>query len=165
MFVGQCSVTCGEGYQTREVVCVGANSEPLGDHACSGLVKPASVQTCRRPACYTQITWHVTSYGLVSESTRQRKKQPLFLLHAHPSHVRPPVLSPQCTRSCGGGVRERRVGCFDTDLNPHPENQCGVAGRPTSVETCNPQPCHRAQRKPSLNKHPSTLIFAFFACV
>lgn len=65
--VGQCSVTCGEGHQTREVVCVGARGEPLADHACSGLVRPASVQACRRPACYTRITWHVTSYGLVSE--------------------------------------------------------------------------------------------------
>ncbi len=62
---GQCSVTCGEGQQTREVVCVGPGGEHLADRACSGLARPLSVQTCRRPACHIHITWHVTDYGLV----------------------------------------------------------------------------------------------------
>ncbi|KAK1888731.1 Papilin [Dissostichus eleginoides] len=114
-----CSVTCGEGQQTREVFCVGPGGERLADHACNGLAKPSSVQACRRPACYTHITWHVTDYGL-------------------------------CTMSCGGGVRERRVGCFDTDLNPYPEARCGTASKPVSVETCNSQPCHAAQMVPSV---------------
>lgn len=65
--VGQCSVTCGEGQQRREVFCMGAGGEHLDDHACSGLTKPASVRTCRRPACQTHTTWHVTDYGLVGE--------------------------------------------------------------------------------------------------
>ncbi|XP_037541091.1 papilin b, proteoglycan-like sulfated glycoprotein [Nematolebias whitei] len=119
-----CSVTCGEGQQTREVICMGPRGEHLLDHACTGLAKPASVRTCRRPACHTHITWHVTEYGL-------------------------------CSRSCGGGVRERKVACFDTDLNPYPEDRCRPASRPSSVETCNSQPCHRAQMVPSV-QNPDT---------
>ncbi|KAM6915029.1 papilin b, proteoglycan-like sulfated glycoprotein [Xenentodon cancila] len=115
----ECLVTCGEGQQTREVTCVGSRGEQLPDHACRGLPRPPSVQTCRRPACHTHITWHVTGYGL-------------------------------CSRSCGGGTRERMVGCFDTDLNPYPEEQCGLASRPTSIERCNSQPCHRPQMVPSV---------------
>ncbi|XP_041832767.1 papilin b, proteoglycan-like sulfated glycoprotein isoform X2 [Melanotaenia boesemani] len=114
-----CSVTCGEGQQTREVFCIGPSGEHLPDQACRGLARPPSVQACRRPACHTQISWHVTEYGL-------------------------------CSRSCGGGVRERKVECFDTDLNPYPEDRCGLAIKPTSVETCNIQPCHRAQMVPSI---------------
>uniref|UniRef100_A0A8C2ZY60 Papilin b, proteoglycan-like sulfated glycoprotein n=1 Tax=Cyclopterus lumpus TaxID=8103 RepID=A0A8C2ZY60_CYCLU len=114
-----CSVTCGEGQQTREVTCVGSRGDRLADHACRGLARPPSVQACRRPACSTHITWHVTVYGL-------------------------------CTRSCSGGVRERRVGCFDTDLNPSPEARCGTATKPLSVETCNTQPCPTAQMVPSV---------------
>ncbi|XP_076612976.1 papilin b, proteoglycan-like sulfated glycoprotein [Chaetodon auriga] len=114
-----CSVTCGEGQQTREVICVGSGGEHLADQACSGLARPPSVQTCRRPACHAHISWHVTEYGL-------------------------------CTRSCGGGVRERRVSCFDTDLNPYPEARCGTANRPVSVETCNSQPCPGPQMVPSV---------------
>uniref|UniRef100_A0A3B3XD86 BPTI/Kunitz inhibitor domain-containing protein n=1 Tax=Poecilia mexicana TaxID=48701 RepID=A0A3B3XD86_9TELE len=120
VFGCQCSVTCGEGQQTREVVCVGARGEHLPDHACRGLARPASVQTCRRPACHTHISWHVTEFGL-------------------------------CSRSCGGGVRERKVGCFDADLNPFSEDQCGFESRPTSVETCNAQPCNRPQSEPNVD--------------
>ncbi|KAK5608408.1 hypothetical protein CRENBAI_026178 [Crenichthys baileyi] len=114
-----CSVTCGEGQQTRDVVCVGARGEHLRDHACRGLARPASVQTCRRPACHVHITWHVTELGL-------------------------------CTRSCGGGVRERKIGCFDTDLNPYREDRCGAFSRPLSVESCNTQPCPGVQMVPSV---------------
>ncbi|XP_028996758.1 papilin b, proteoglycan-like sulfated glycoprotein isoform X2 [Betta splendens] len=114
-----CSVTCGEGQQSREVICIGPGGEHLPDRACSGLERPPSVRACRRPACYTHITWHVTEFGL-------------------------------CTRSCGGGVRERRVSCFDADLNPYPEVRCGLAGRPVSVEGCNAQPCPGAQTVPSV---------------
>ncbi|XP_058470413.1 papilin b, proteoglycan-like sulfated glycoprotein isoform X2 [Solea solea] len=114
-----CSVTCGEGVKAREVICVGPGLEHLDDHACSGLERPPTVKACRRPACHTHITWHVTEYGL-------------------------------CTRSCGGGVRERRVNCFDTDLNPYPETQCGLDSRPVSVEECNTQACHGAQMVPSV---------------
>ncbi|XP_047428980.1 papilin b, proteoglycan-like sulfated glycoprotein isoform X2 [Mugil cephalus] len=120
-----CSVTCGEGQQTREVVCVGPGGEHMPDRACSGQARPASVQTCRRPACHTHITWHVTEYGL-------------------------------CTKSCGGGVRERRVSCFDTDLNPYPETQCGLASRPVSVEGCNTQACPGAQTVPSVQDPRAT---------
>lgn len=61
----QCSVTCGDGQQMREVNCMGPGGERLADNACSGQARPASVQTCHRPACHTQITWHVTGFGLV----------------------------------------------------------------------------------------------------
>lgn len=143
--VGQCSVTCGEGQQTREVICVGPGGEHLADHACSGLSRPASVQACRRPACYTRITWHVTEYGLVG------KTKSISLLRADIFCEPFPVVSVQCTRSCGGGVRERKVSCFDTDLNPYPEDRCGAASKPISVETCNSQPCPRPQSKPDLS--------------
>uniref|UniRef100_A0A3Q3BA18 Papilin b, proteoglycan-like sulfated glycoprotein n=1 Tax=Kryptolebias marmoratus TaxID=37003 RepID=A0A3Q3BA18_KRYMA len=127
-----CSVTCGEGQQTREVICMGPRGEHLHDHACTGLTKPPSVRTCRKPACHTHITWHVTDFGL-------------------------------CTRSCGGGVRERKVVCFDTDLNPYPEDRCGSDSRPLSVESCNSQPCPEVQMVPSvqdLGATGSTMRFA-----
>ncbi|KAG7260356.1 hypothetical protein CRUP_024758 [Coryphaenoides rupestris] len=103
-----CSVTCGEGQQTREVLCVDSSGERLADNACSSLPRPPAINVCRRPACHLHITWH-------------------------------------CTRSCGGGVRERRVSCYDIDLNPYSEDRCGSTSKPVSVETCNTQPCPGAQ--------------------
>uniref|UniRef100_A0A4W5QXZ4 Papilin b, proteoglycan-like sulfated glycoprotein n=1 Tax=Hucho hucho TaxID=62062 RepID=A0A4W5QXZ4_9TELE len=63
-----CSVTCGDGQQTREVVCVGAGGERFGDHACSGLAHPPAVQACRKPACHIHIRWHVHDFGLCSRN-------------------------------------------------------------------------------------------------
>lgn len=115
-----CSVTCGEGQQTREVFCVGSRGERVGEHACQGMTRPPTVQACRKPACHTHISWHVTEYGL-------------------------------CSRSCSGGVRERRVACLDTDLSPYGEERCGGAqARPSSVDTCNTQACPGAQEVPSV---------------
>lgn len=60
---------------------MGPGGEHLADHACSGLSRPASVQACRRPACYTHITWHVTEYGLVgkTKSISEFKKEQSLL--------------------------------------------------------------------------------------
>ncbi|XP_014060251.1 papilin isoform X1 [Salmo salar] len=63
-----CSVTCGDGQQTREVVCVGAGGERFGDQACSGLARPPAVQACRKPACHIHISWHVHDFGLCSRN-------------------------------------------------------------------------------------------------
>ncbi|XP_061741618.1 papilin-like [Nerophis ophidion] len=126
---GPCSVTCGEGQQTREVICEGLGGERLVDEACINLQRPPSVQTCRRRVCHTHITWHVSTYGL-------------------------------CTRSCGGGVRERQLGCFDANLKPQPVVRCGIMRKPATVERCNTQPCYEAQGVPSLQDpgaHESTM--------
>ncbi|CAL8391934.1 unnamed protein product [Gadus morhua 'NCC'] len=124
-----CSVTCGEGQQTRDVYCAGPSGEHLADHACSGLQRPPAFRPCHRSRCPLHITWHVGDFGL-------------------------------CTRSCGGGVRDRRTGCYDTDLNPYPEHRCGSTGSPVAMESCNTQPCPEAQRVPSMqgtiaNESPS----------
>ena len=59
---------------------MGSSGEHLPDHACRGLARPPSVQACRRPACHTHITWHVTEYGLVSEEKMSPELQNHFLL-------------------------------------------------------------------------------------
>ncbi|KAJ8274951.1 hypothetical protein COCON_G00095760 [Conger conger] len=63
-----CSVTCGEGTQTREVVCVGGRAERLPDSACSSLHRPHPTQSCQQPACQLQIFWHVGPWGLCTMS-------------------------------------------------------------------------------------------------
>ncbi|XP_036405240.1 papilin-like [Megalops cyprinoides] len=63
-----CSVTCGEGQQTREVVCVGGRGERLQDQDCSSLHRPHDVQPCQKPACHHFIAWHVGHWNLCSRS-------------------------------------------------------------------------------------------------
>lgn len=51
----------------------------------------------------------------------------------------------QCSESCGGGVRERMVVCFDLDYNTYPEDHCGLESKPAAMEACNYQPCPEEQ--------------------
>uniref|UniRef100_A0A671NZI7 Papilin b, proteoglycan-like sulfated glycoprotein n=1 Tax=Sinocyclocheilus anshuiensis TaxID=1608454 RepID=A0A671NZI7_9TELE len=49
---GDCSVTCGEGQQTREVFCVRGRGEHITEHHCRGLTRPHDIRSCQRPACH-----------------------------------------------------------------------------------------------------------------
>lgn len=120
------------------MICVGPGGEHLDDQACSELVRPPAVRSCRRPACQLHITWHVTDYGLVSE-----KKKAFYLFFFYVSNSLSLYL--QCSESCGGGVRERMVVCFDLDYNTYPEDHCGLESKPAAMEACNYQPCPEEQ--------------------
>ncbi|XP_028834923.1 papilin isoform X2 [Denticeps clupeoides] len=64
----QCSVTCGDGQQTREVMCVGAGGVRVGDHACRTLLKPPHIQPCQMSPCQRRVRWHVGDWGMCSKS-------------------------------------------------------------------------------------------------
>lgn len=64
----QCSVSCGPGQQTREVMCVGSGATRLEEAACRALARPSHTQTCTMPACPLHISWHIGDWGLCSKS-------------------------------------------------------------------------------------------------
>ncbi|XP_028677852.1 papilin isoform X1 [Erpetoichthys calabaricus] len=64
----ECSVTCGEGEQTRPVVCTSSQGSRIQDFACLSLHKPAVTQICETQACTTEISWHIGDWGLCSKS-------------------------------------------------------------------------------------------------
>ncbi|XP_050989358.1 papilin isoform X2 [Labeo rohita] len=64
----QCSVTCGSGKQTRDVVCVGSDGASLEDYACGTQAKPPRTQACEMPVCRSPIGWHIGDWGLCSKS-------------------------------------------------------------------------------------------------
>ncbi|XP_066550939.1 papilin isoform X2 [Amia ocellicauda] len=66
----QCSVSCGEGQQTRSVVCLGASGARLQDFSCSSLPKEATVQRCKERSCPQLISWHIGDWGLCSKSCK-----------------------------------------------------------------------------------------------
>ncbi|XP_035493182.2 thrombospondin type-1 domain-containing protein 4 [Scophthalmus maximus] len=98
---GQCSAECGNGTQTRSVVCVFNNNgrvEIVDQAKCSSLPQPITAQTCRLKPCGVQ--WYVTEWSA-------------------------------CSRSCNGGYRVREVHCLADnvapsdrcDPNPTPESR------------------------------------------
>uniref|UniRef100_A0A8C1QEV0 ADAMTS-like 7 n=1 Tax=Cyprinus carpio TaxID=7962 RepID=A0A8C1QEV0_CYPCA len=83
---GQCSSECGNGTQSRGVVCVVQNNgqlEVTSDDRCSHLPRPLSAQTCFLKSCGAQ--WYMTEWS-------------------------------SCSRSCDGGFRVREVRCLQDDL-------------------------------------------------
>ncbi|XP_073699200.1 thrombospondin type-1 domain-containing protein 4 [Garra rufa] len=83
---GQCSSECGNGTQSRGVVCTVQNSgqlEVTSDDRCSHLPRPPSAQTCFLKSCGAQ--WYMTEWS-------------------------------SCSRSCDGGFRVREVRCLQDDL-------------------------------------------------
>ncbi|KAL2082210.1 hypothetical protein ACEWY4_022028 [Coilia grayii] len=77
----QCSATCGEGTQRREVVCVGGRGERLPESACAGLPRPEEVRKCQRPSCHQHISYHVADWSLctVSCGTGRRERRVLCM--------------------------------------------------------------------------------------
>uniref|UniRef100_A0A673G7U6 Papilin b, proteoglycan-like sulfated glycoprotein n=1 Tax=Sinocyclocheilus rhinocerous TaxID=307959 RepID=A0A673G7U6_9TELE len=74
---GDCSVTCGEGQQTREVFCVGGRGERIPEHHCRGLTRPHDARSCQRSACHQVFRYYINDFSLCSRScgtgTRERR--------------------------------------------------------------------------------------------
>ncbi|KAK1793211.1 hypothetical protein P4O66_011611, partial [Electrophorus voltai] len=115
----QCSVTCGSGQQTRDVLCVGSGGAHLEDYMCGTLHTPRRTQPCEMPVCRTAVAWHIGDWGL-------------------------------CSKSCSSGLRERQVICSDTQRNLYGAEHCNTQIKPSTVESCNTQPCYRPQEVPSM---------------
>ncbi|XP_036398317.1 papilin-like isoform X2 [Megalops cyprinoides] len=105
-----CSVTCGVGEQTRDVVCVGAGGVRLQDYACGSVPRPVHTQPCQRPACVRRIAWHIGDWGLCSKSCgsglRERqvicsdRERNLYGAERCNTHPKPPTVEACNTQHC-----------------------------------------------------------------
>ncbi|GMH52349.1 hypothetical protein TrLO_g4395 [Triparma laevis f. longispina] len=128
---GGCSVTCGDGTQSRSVVCRDSNGNAASAASLCTNSKPATSQACSQPACAT--------YSWKSESK---------------------VSYSSCTTDCDGGT-QNRIGeacesstgsmvsdslctTYATNLEPRATRPCGTAACPTSWDSGNWGACSRA---------------------
>ncbi|XP_072177044.1 uncharacterized protein [Diadema setosum] len=65
---GACSVTCGQGVQTRSVFCVNDQNVVVDDANCASLQRPATTQICNLAACPQTYRYVTTSYSACSET-------------------------------------------------------------------------------------------------
>lgn len=47
----------------------------------------------------------------------------------------------QCSKSCGGGIEMRTIGCYWRGTKKPAGNSCDGSERPNIIKSCNPQPC------------------------
>ncbi|KFP73678.1 Papilin, partial [Acanthisitta chloris] len=64
----ECSASCGEGVQTRTVICRTQQGSQAQDFACLMEPKPSATQPCLKENCIQEIGWHIGDWGLCSKS-------------------------------------------------------------------------------------------------
>ncbi|XP_033749508.1 ADAMTS-like protein 4 isoform X2 [Pecten maximus] len=163
-----CSVTCGEGMQTRKVVCRQRVSSThlitVAASRCGDQERPQSARSCKAPAC---ALWKAGEWGECSTNCgrgeRVRKvycesidggtTQESVCKGIRPENVSTCDMgtcakgwfhsrwSKECSSDCGKGYFYRTVYCSAEDGTPLDEKKCG-GSRPREKKKCkNKKPC------------------------
>ncbi|XP_077942510.1 tetratricopeptide repeat domain 16 [Gasterosteus aculeatus] len=162
----ECSRTCGEGFQFRQVRCwkmisPGLDSSVYSDLcATADLERPVERRPCKSPACGPQ--WEVAEWtecpakcGRKAQVTRDVRCSE----DARPCDpmTRPPnaknCTGPPCERQwtvsewgpcsglCGQGKTVRHVYCKAPEGRVVPENQCSAEDKPLAIHPCGERDC------------------------
>ncbi|XP_060695933.1 A disintegrin and metalloproteinase with thrombospondin motifs 20-like isoform X1 [Hemiscyllium ocellatum] len=134
----ECSVTCGVGYQQREVFCRLKGVGRISEETCDPFSRPAVTQQCRLPDCL-HYEWLADEWEDCSASCGQgiQNRKVLCVNHiqkqveeSYCNHsARPPSMQnciiaaceyiwitgewSQCSTSCGSGYQQRMVYCTE----------------------------------------------------
>uniref|UniRef100_A0A7M4FQK1 Papilin n=1 Tax=Crocodylus porosus TaxID=8502 RepID=A0A7M4FQK1_CROPO len=117
----ECSMTCGEGIQTRSVICRSEQGAQTLDVACLQESKPVDTQPCLRETCLQEIGWHVGDWGLCSKSCGSGFRTRQVICADGESRL----YSPEACQAIQPQV-------------------------PARLENCNSQPCHLPQQEAPL---------------
>lgn len=166
----KCSVTCGNGIQTRTIGCAGTDDDPQCSLAGP---QPASQQICQLDPCIT-FSWekstewtdcsNVCGGGTQVLTARCKGSNGQYYadencvaagVGAKPEETRACNTAPcrvdswfagewssECSKPCGGGIRTRSVICRGSDGSTRPDSDCSKAGdKPETELACNTQRC------------------------
>ncbi|XP_070998854.1 thrombospondin type-1 domain-containing protein 4 [Oncorhynchus clarkii lewisi] len=165
-----CSVPCGVGQSSREVVCVGNQGDVEGDDQCNLGVKPAPLQNCDMGPCarnWFTSPWSTQCSTECGEGRRSRsavclldhvtnlpldgcdgpRPQEVISCDAGPCHIRLEWytgLWGQCSAECGNGTQTRGVACLLHDngrLEAVDQSNCSHLDRPMSSQSCHLKVC------------------------
>ncbi|XP_037107672.1 A disintegrin and metalloproteinase with thrombospondin motifs 9 [Syngnathus acus] len=124
---GQCTTSCGLGYQMRAVKCVvGSYGAVMEDTECNAATRPTDTQDCELAQCPNS---QPVSPGTKVPSHQGHKTQWRFGSWT------------QCSASCGKGTRMRYVSCRDNHGGVADESACAQLPKPPAREVCSVVAC------------------------
>jgi hypothetical protein len=157
---GACDNTCGDGTQTRDVVCVAPDGAAVPDGFCSGS-KPPTTQSCFDSS---QCAWFAGGFGACNNVCGNGSRTRLVECRAPGGAAVPdsfcggskPVSSESCfnnsqcswftgsfggcSKNCGSGSQSRTVQCRHPNGSQVPDNFC-PGSKPATSQSCNTQAC------------------------
>ncbi|XP_045120814.1 protein madd-4-like isoform X4 [Portunus trituberculatus] len=163
----ECSTTCGDGVQTRVVLC--RDAEGRSSQQCEDALRPTNTRPCRigvacplpstlahpRHQPYTPPWWPEEQDALASEEgPAPLLPRPQAFLGGQQVPSEPTFINgnwSSCSVTCGEGVRTRSVTCkifleFSRTVAELPKKQCpGV--RPPDTQRCVMPPCPDAMTR------------------
>nr|XP_006004481.1 PREDICTED: A disintegrin and metalloproteinase with thrombospondin motifs 9 [Latimeria chalumnae] len=124
---GQCTTTCGQGYQMRAVRCVvGPYGSVVDDSECNAATRPRDTQDCEKAAC---------------PALHPRAPETKIPIQGtHKTQWRFGSWTP-CSATCGKGTRMRYVSCRDDQGGVADELACSHLPKPPETEVCSVTPC------------------------
>ncbi|XP_029990964.1 A disintegrin and metalloproteinase with thrombospondin motifs 9 isoform X1 [Sphaeramia orbicularis] len=127
-----CSVTCGQGKTTRQVLCVNFSDQEVNISECDPDDRPTTEQDCAMSQCPSRSSEPRSFPSSPNSSTRNN-------LPRSQSHQWRTGPWGACSSTCAGGFQRRVVVCQDE--NGYPANSCEDRSRPNEQRSCESGPC------------------------
>uniref|UniRef100_A0A672Z045 ADAMTS-like 2 n=1 Tax=Sphaeramia orbicularis TaxID=375764 RepID=A0A672Z045_9TELE len=162
----ECSRTCGEGFQFRQVRCWKMLSPGLDSSVYSDLCtmadleRPVERRACKSPACGPQ--WEVAEWTECPAKCGRRAQVTRDVRCSDETRPCDPMTKPPgvknctgppcerhwtvsewgpCSGSCGQGKMVRHVYCKTPEGRVVPENQCAAETKPLAIHPCGERDC------------------------
>ncbi|KAM8842721.1 thrombospondin type-1 domain-containing protein 4 [Synchiropus picturatus] len=130
-----CSVPCGLGQRSRQVVCVSNQGEVEEDQECNMNLKPDALENCDMGACAR--SWFTSLWSekfwlakMMKLGFRQMCKPVCFYCFS------------QCSAMCGKGAQTRKAVCLRNHVSDLPLDSCD-GERPLEEKPCDSGPCQK----------------------
>uniref|UniRef100_A0A3Q1ANE5 PLAC domain-containing protein n=1 Tax=Amphiprion ocellaris TaxID=80972 RepID=A0A3Q1ANE5_AMPOC len=165
-----CSVPCGVGQRSREVVCVSNLGDVDDDQECNMNLKPDTLQNCDMGACARSWFTSLWSQRCSAECGKGNQTRSVVCLMDHVTDLpldscegeRPPegtlcdsgpcqnrlewYTGPwgQCSTECGTGTQTRSLACIfinDGQMEVVDQLKCSSLSQPITAQPCTLKPC------------------------
>lgn len=138
----QCSASCGDGLQRRDVYCQAGSRRRAEESGCAQRDRPASSLSCRGGDCPSRYRWREAAWQPCSQSCGSGHRQRALQCVDHHqqevheiycvNQIKPPHIEScntrpceliwitgewtECSASCGRGYRQRLVSCSEVHV-------------------------------------------------